>query len=442
MKKLLGLLALVFLVFSGLALWNAEWKEIRYDAGPSKEAGSDPFFAIIRYLEQQDIDADTARSLAPMKAPDFFQDKDAVVLLGGYGVLAERQLTDVLDWVRRGGHLILSPENARPGFAELKQDLLFEQLGVALELGWRSSDEEEDYSEYQESSQSDSESETSFSETEQRRDSHSDAAEFLESDTVAEETVPSLIEELASFRDIRRCDDRNPVQLALLDSQQDIELEFRTRVHLSLLNEQQAYRKVVDSRGLPVILQFDQGRGKVTLLSDGGIWTNSRVACRDHAFFLEYLLGEQTKVFFLLNRKQASLSELLFFYLPELVTSLLLMLVFWLWRRGVRLGPADQHRQRFRRHFFEHLQSSARFRFRAGHHSSLLAPLRDDIRQRAIQRLDGFRADNQRQHYRLLAEHTGVPEGDIQIAMESKTALSATDFQSATRILKQIRESL
>ena len=442
MKKLFALLAIALLMFIGLVLWNAEWKEIRYDAGPSKEARNDPFYAIIRYLKQQNIDSDTARSLTPMNAPEFFQDKDALVLIGGYGVLGESKLASVLEWVRGGGHLVLSPENAQPGFADLKQDLLFEHLGVALELDWHSSDEElYSQQEYQDSVRSPPDSEGASQDNYNSSESV-ESHEHADSSENSEETTPSLLEELASFRDIRRCDDSNRVKVSLLNPKQVIELEFRTRVHLTLLNEQHAYRKVLDNRGLAVILQFDQGEGKVTLLSDGGIWTNSRVACSDHAFFLQYLLGAPNNVFFLLNRQQASLGELLFFYLPEFVLSMLLMLTLWLWRRGVRLGPADQYRQRFRRHFFEHLLSSARFRYRAGHHASLLAPLREDISHRATQKLSGFQANSQLKQYQLLAVHTGLSEVDIQIAMESESALSATDFQNVARILKQIRESL
>ncbi len=127
-----------------------------------------------------------------------------------------------------------------------------------------------------------------------------------------------------------------------------------------------------------------RGRGRVTLLSDPGLFDNRRLADHDHADFLWALLQHNPggAVWLQYRRLTPALAQLLWqrAWMPLLGLTLTLLAALWHYSR--RLGPVLTPRASEPRRLVDHLQASSRFLWRHGAGPMLLHAARQFVQRR------------------------------------------------------------
>ncbi len=133
-------------------------------------------------------------------------------------------------------------------------------------------------------------------------------------------------------------------------------------------------------------LSIRRGRGRVTLLSDLGLFDNRRLADHDHADFLWALLQHNPggAVWLQYRRLTPALAQLLWQHAWMPLLGLTLTLLAALWHYSRRLGPVLAPRASEPRRLVDHLQASSRFLWRHGAGPMLLHAARQFVQRRRV----------------------------------------------------------
>lgn len=120
--------------------------------------------------------------------------------------------------------------------------------------------------------------------------------------------------------------------------------------------------------GLARMLQYELGRGTVTVTSDNVFMTNEDIGNHDHALFLTLLAAPTGtgKVWLLYDSDVPGLTTLIWRSAPFAVISAALLVLVAVWHIGSRLGPLIGAPGRLRRDLLTHLQAGADFLWRHG----------------------------------------------------------------------------
>lgn len=191
------------------------------------------------------------------------------------------------------------------------------------------------------------------------------------------------------------------------------------------------------------LLQRRWGAGRVSVLADGAIWHNQRIAEHDHAWLLWYLTrGSQVTLLQRLGGE--SLPHLLLRHFPEALAALALLVALLLWHFGLRHGPLQADPPPARRQLGEHLQASADFLCRQSGHAALLARLQAEVRQRARQRHPGFERLPVTEQWQLLGRLARLTPSQIGQAMRplGEQRIDAAQFTRQVAHLQRLRNAL
>ncbi len=129
----------------------------------------------------------------------------------------------------------------------------------------------------------------------------------------------------------------------------------------------------------PAVACVPYGRGAVTVIADGGMFTNDRLGLEGNAELLWYLATgpDHRRVVQLVARESyPSLLALLWHYCRAALASGLAALAALLWHSVVRRGPLLQPAAVERRGIAEHILAAGRFLWRHKHAALLLEALR------------------------------------------------------------------
>ncbi len=301
----LGLLTL--LVAAGAGLWlsqNLVKRSEEVFTGDGEVARRNPFYAAERLLTRLGRTVHSVRWLAEL--PESLAAADIVLVAVPTYVLSAAESQRLLDWVNRGGHLIISVQHE-------------------------------------------------FEVDEQRHDP------LLDSSRVNSRRVESASTE--------------PVSVELNGAMPPLQVQFQSRLRLN---------------GAPWT-QFNWGKGRVTLLTDMGLFTNGRLADYDHADFLWALVQHHPggQIWLQYRMLVPSLAELLWRHAWMPLLGLLLTLLAALWRASRRLGPLLAPRAGEQRRLAEHLYASSRFLWRHGAGPVLLQAARQYTLRRLEHRRPG-----------------------------------------------------
>ncbi|MFO7642414.1 MAG: DUF4350 domain-containing protein [Candidatus Competibacteraceae bacterium] len=299
----LGLLALFAAV--GLFLWlyeNLVQRSEEVYTGFDEIAARNPFYTAERLLTQLGRAARGVRRLSDL--PQALAAEDTLLVAVPTYVLSAAESRRLLDWVERGGHLIVS---VRHEYApEQGRDPLLNHFAV-----------------------------------------RSHAAE------------PAALE---------------PETVVLDAASPPLQVRFQSGLRLN-----EAFWQ-----------QYRWGQGRVTLLTDIGVFSNIRLLDHDHADFL-WALSQQNpngQIWLQYRMLLPSLAQLLWRHAWMPLLGLTLTLLAVLWRHGRRLGPVLVPRADEQRRLAEHLQASSRFLWRHGAGPTLVQA----ARHYTLRRLDRHHA--------------------------------------------------
>lgn len=411
---LMTLLVLLFLGAVGYYLYThlKPYPET-IEHGPAPEVRANPYLAAEAYLRGRGLKVTTAKGLEVLdQLPG---DGQTLILLGSRENLTPAQTSRLLDWASRGGHLVVTAERLWDDEDGKSGDLLLDRLGVQQFLT-EDLDKDKD------------------AEAADGKKADSAQPEDNESDEPAPAPAPAdEAEEEDSYPQLTK--------LYLENEQAPAYIDFDTDYHLfDSKNLAYAWANSGDATHL---LQLQQDKGLITVLTDNWIWQNGQLDRYDNAWLLWYLT-QDSAVTLVYRADGASLMTLLARYFPQALVAGLLLLALALWRRGLRQGPLQPSPTHGRRQLEEHLRASADFTLRQRGQLALLQSLQRDILRRARQRQPGFERLPVADQWQTLGRMTRLPVSAISQAMRPypQQRMAIAEFTRQVTHLQSLRNAL
>lgn len=377
-----GLLLACLLGAGGLYVWH---KAIPYDEvvdrGPSPEALGNPYLAAEHFLRQQGLAVERASGLERLS--DLPPRGRSLLLLGERDNMTPRQVDQLLDWAKSGGHLLVVAEALWDEETAKSGDLLLDSLHIQQTLS---------------------------DESEQPAPARKQKKPDLTKLYVDNETAPAYF----SF---------------------DTDFNLTDPKHLAQFS--------ANSARSSHLMQLNLGQGRVTVVTDSDLWKTPGIGQHDNAWLLWYL-NQGTDVSLLFNSDVDDLFTLLMRYFPQALVALAALIALALWQAGMRQGPIQAPAPRARRQLQEHLQASADFLLRRSGQGTLLYALQRDILRAARRRHPGFEHLNTADQWQVLEHLTRQPSHVISQALGPLAAkrLSSADFSRQVACLQTLRNAL
>ncbi|WP_443696993.1 DUF4350 domain-containing protein, partial [Pseudomonas sp.] len=376
-----GLLLACLLGAGGLYVWH---KAIPYDEvvdrGPSPEALGNPYLAAEHFLREQGLVVDHANGLERLS--DLPPKDRSLLLLGERGNMTPRQVDQLLDWAKSGGHLLVVAEALWDEATDKSGDLLLDRLYIHQTL----SDEPDQLAPA-------------------RKKKGPDLTKLY----VDNETAPAYF----SF---------------------DTDFNLTDPKHLAQFS--------ANSAKSSHLMQLNLGQGSVTVVTDSDLWKTPGIGKHDNAWLLWYL-NQGTHVTLLFNSDVDDLFTLLMRYFPQALAALAALIALALWQAGMRQGPLQAPAPRARRQLQEHLEASADFLLRRSGQAPLLHALQRDILRAARRRHPGFEHLDTAEQWQVLEHLTRQPSHVISQALGPLAAkrLSSADFSRQVACLQTLRNA-
>jgi len=368
---------------AGVGLWIASAFEpvpVRRRDAPQGEARRDRYLALTRFLVRL---GRPATRVFQWSALDLSEPRGVLIVDRGRAYqISEARATAVWAWVRRGGYLVLVPE--APG----TPDPLTNHLGVTR-------DEDP-------------------SATRDGAPGAPGGAGARRRTPVREVTIPGF---------------QSPLRIAAFPGLRPAGLP--------------AEWSAGDDEAGGQVLHFTRGAGAATVIEGlNAIAANDRIGELDHAEFLWRLIeryGPDGPVTLLSPDGVPSLWAWLGSHARAAIAAFGATVILWLWSVVPRFGPAVPAPLPQRRELREHLAAVGRFVWTRGGPDSWVRSVRRTMSERIAARWPMLAGDADRN--RVLASHTGLPAGDIHLALDADAADEAR-FVATVDALRRLERRL
>ncbi|MGZ0717269.1 DUF4350 domain-containing protein [Pseudomonas palleroniana] len=385
MNRPLLWVALLLVSLLGAGGFYAWHKAIPYDEvvdhGPSAQALANPYLAAEYFLRSQGLTVEHAYGIE--RLTDRPAKGQSLLLLGERSNMTPRQVEQLLDWAKAGGHLLVVAEALWDEETGKSGDLLLDRLNIHQALS------------------------DAFDEPASPRKKK---APDLTKLYVDNETAPAYF----SF---------------------DTDFNLTDPRHLAQFS--------ANSAKSSHLMQLDLGQGHVTVVTDSDLWKTPNIGKHDNAWLLWYL-NQNTDITLLFNSDVENLLTLLMRYFPQALVALVALITLALWHAGMRQGPIQPPVPRARRQLQEHLKASADFLLRRGGQGALLQALQRDILRTARKRHPGFEHLDTAAQWQVLEHLTRQPSDAISQALGPLPLkrLSSADFSRQVTSLQTLRNAL
>lgn len=399
MKRTLRWIILLSLVLAGVGYLLSQLLEFhtrQVNSGPTLEVSFNPWFAAQAFLQQQQIKSRRATDLQDLW--HHLQPDDTLLLLDEkpvYDSLSQRKL---MDWMNQGGHLVLTASAEWSDDLQASGDPFLDAMGVRLsKLG----------------------------------DTAQEAAEEEEAEQEPKPDQPQT--------PICTGTDHNPMFLLDLPGlDAPVQISFGRYVTL----EDSSGNPVRDSGHSPNgLLEYQVGKGRMTVLAGTHIWSNFAIDEFDHAFLLWQLVNKDSTVWFVAQHVSENLLQMLWRTAPFLLIGCVIWLLLWAWRRGMRFGPLLPDPPTARRQQLEHIEASLTFAWKLRQLEPFIQHLRDDIFFH-LDRQHATGSGNQHQRLEKLAALSGLPLTQVQQAMTCPVPYQEIRFTRLVSQLQTLRNAL
>ena len=225
----------------------------------------------------------------------------------------------------------------------------------------------------------------------------------------------------------------------------DGDVVFRLRCYYGGLegSDQAQQNGLVDATR--AVHQYRWGQGHITVIDELNRFNNWSLGTDDHAELIWALLRKyqpQGEIRVASRLEVPSLWRFLGESAWMALISLALLLIVWLWRIIPRFGGIRPESSETRRGLTQHLHAIGRSVWREGGTAHWLAVVRQNFRQRLLLRHPYIaRLDNPAQQ-EALARLSGYPTKSILKALTPGLAKSPDEFAEAIRILQRLDEKL
>ncbi len=413
----------VLLAGAGYELWHLYFHKVwRGQYHVSEAQAKNPMLAATRLLEAR---GHKVRVEPVLSYQLLNQLPDGVMLLSRYARPPdERQAKLLLDWVRRGNTLVMTPDwvddsdddDSQAAAFDQATDPLGKHFGVAMSGRTRIDDS----------------CRIDPLETKRREKraaaKAADAEEADEAEEAAKEPegAPHLVCLTAPGA-------ANTIELA---RPSDTLQRFEGKGPQPLWG---------DTYGLAVLV-YGEGRGKVAMVAvDAGdsYFDNDMLRQFDHGELLLLLAGQSgphAQVMLVQHSEPVGWAAWLWQHARLVVLGLAALLLLWTWSASRRFGPLLQEAATARRALIEHIEASGRWLWRLPQgRALLLEAVRKSTEKQLLRRLPELHALDPAERARRMARLTRLPEAQVRDALLGAPARRAADFTRQISILQQLR---
>jgi len=422
MKSKMPWIILIITLAGLIAAWLflTEEYEVQIWTGEGKKAKLNPYLAAERFLESRGVEVTSSNdqldfSSIPVSDLVFLAEVDSMLV-------SQTQVDAALDWVARGGYLLVGVAEEIEGHASILKVFDIEPEYQDVELAEAFLDEDGNVMSASERMEEvNRKIEEREQEEQRRREQGIDAEDEVEKpvDLSDKDSFNAQIFDLLNvdfaheFYRMPISDDGEELYLAVLDRMVLSHFSTYDGTEDELNSLYQLTSWVDDEHG-ERLLQFDYGEGTFTALSSAELWKNKYIGLGDHAYFLSYLLPDNSTVHLFYDVSSPSIGQLLAKYFYEAIWAGLILLGLWLWNRGFRVQRVIEVVEGQRRSFAEHLGSSAKFLVANEQYRELIDPIKEDIEQQMRPFYPRFSQLNEHSQVGMLAERTELPETTLQ----------------------------
>ncbi len=190
-------------------------------------------------------------------------------------------------------------------------------------------------------------------------------------------------------------------------------------------------------------LSLAHGKGRVTVMTDYRFMQNERIGQADHADFLVALLGPELSglnVTLVPREDVDGLRTLIWRYGWTVVLTLVLLIAVALWRDGARFGPLAPNPVAVRRSLIEHVRAGGEYLWRRDQARTLWQSTLNAARRRIARALPTARTHEQL--VKQVAAKTGLNDERVSQALIPVSHPGADAFLRAINTLEQMRKKL
>ncbi len=416
---------------------------------PSPEVRENPFVAAQRFLENRGVTVEKTTNTLDFKTIE--TDQTVILTLVDSMLVSQSKIDDAIDWVERGGYLIVGVGAEVEGHSSILKRFEIEPRRIEVEvddvlLG----DDREDMTTSEQLRKLNQEIEERKKKKAQTASDNDGAQDGEQSDDSESDSAPEQ-----SLFGMLNSDFQNEFFKLQVDAEDDLYIAVLDDIVLDhkLLYDHENYDSKQhngytlnswssDENGVR-LLQLYYGDGSLVALSSSNLWKNKNIGVGDHAYFLSYLVPDDSTLQLFYNIEAPSLFSLIHRYFYELVWSAIALLAFWLWYRGIRIQRVRSKHEVGRRNFAEHLRSSAEFLTRTEQYITLLTPLKEDIEQQLKSEHPNFSHLNSTAQVAILAGKTQLPDTQLENWLKfCKQIDSREQLFSALKLGNAIRKQL
>lgn len=364
-----------------LYLWfGVEWIEEPVDLGYSAEARRNDFLAAEKFLDLHHVETEATAGMALLD--DLPPADDALLMSAAREALSERRRNALVEWVRRGGLLLVIAHATYDYETEESRDPLLDALGVFLLPPEPEEDDDVDSVLDEETLPAEEEAVADLEPGEGvGGEAVGETAETGGEEVLAEapENIAEMLDLFLGTAECREGEewlDRVDVGVEGREAVVELRSENSLAVHAERLDDARFSQN-------EQVLSMPVGRGRVVAMTSISPFRNPRIACHDHAWLLWNVFEGRPKVWMLHDPEVPSIADLALASFPlsswggiglALAACLAYSLRFELPVRGAA-APRREH--------LEHVEASVAFRYRKGGFDRLLARLREDLGRRA-----------------------------------------------------------
>jgi hypothetical protein len=359
---------------------------------PSKEALMNPLLAGQRLLERGNIEVKSFNGL-------FFKpgSHDIIFLDTKRLALTKKQSQELLNWVYKGGHLIITP----PG-KNLEKDFILTYFGVKV-----------------------------------KEETKTPKALILKIADMSREFKIHLGQSGTQFSSSKNKSE---------DKKQKSLPRGTAISYYPLVIENNEFKVHASPRKNPFYLKLNHGEGVVSILAKTIFLHNEFIGLSDHALIFWALIAgemnEGTKVWLVPNEEMPPLFQYIWRYAWALVISLAITLVFWIWRAAKRFGPTIREKSHDRNRFLDHIEANANFFLRNQQINNLIESIKQSIQIKLESRRPGWVNLKPDELHEKYSEISGYDLNDVKAAMFFSSSNNLKVIKKIIITLEKIRQNI
>lgn len=388
MRGRAGIVFVVTVLLAVLAVYgywleaNFETREREVVTGVSEKARRNPLLAAERFLNA------IGREVVSVSGRDRLLEPPApgdVLLVNRFSAnLPVEREEALVEWMSRGGHLILAPGRPWDEETETGGSRFLEGFGIRLEEGAACGCPEDE-------------------------SAAADADELELEEWESPEEGSELADEAGAE------EEQEGIVATLPGREEALAVSFDADLILRDIDEISDWR--IGEEGATHLLQIWLGEGRLTVLSDIGFLHNEQIGELDHAAFLASLVEGGGKIWLLYSSNMPSLLSLLWDNQPYILVSLCLAVVLWVWWLTGFTGARRMLSGTPRRNLLEHLDAAAAYAWRVDRARQMSAASRQAVFRAWVQKHPRLQQLERKPRCAWIAEHSGLPQETVESAL-------------------------